>query len=123
LIIPFAPALIGLQVVLAADALPHIDIEKTCRQSEKTLQGFAEVGVIYRSCFRAETDARTQMQKDWRSYPAADKTRCIQPKNYMPSYVEWLTCLEMQKHLRDLRPKGSAQHVPARGQQRAGRGA
>jgi hypothetical protein len=50
-----------------------------------------------------EQAARDQLQKDWASFPASDKARCIQPKEYLPSYVEWLTCLEMTRDVRAMR--------------------
>jgi hypothetical protein len=55
------------------------------------------------SCMSDENDARNQLEKDWATYPASDKARCIQPKEYTPGYVEWLTCLEMDRDVRVMR--------------------
>jgi hypothetical protein len=49
---------------------------------------------------RQEQTDQAQIVKDWASYLAADKTHCVQPKVYMPSYVEWLTCLEIARDVR-----------------------
>ena len=46
----------------------------------------------------SEQKAREQIIRDWAQYAPADRTRCVQAgaKVYLPSYVEWLTCLEME---------------------------
>jgi hypothetical protein len=36
-------------------------------------------------------------------YPMTAKQLCVQPKIYLPSYVEWLTCLEMDLDVRTMR--------------------
>ena len=56
-------------------------------------------------CVSSEQKAREQMVKDWTQYAAGDKARCVQagPKVYLPSYVEWLTCLEMERDVRKMR--------------------
>src|SRR5260370_39998835 len=46
---------------------------------------------------------RKQLETDWATYPASDKARCVQPKEYTPGYVEWLTCLEMDRDVRAMR--------------------
>jgi len=40
-----------------------------------------------------ENDAREQIVKNWKSYPAGGRQRCVNTTGYMPSYVEWLTWL------------------------------
>jgi hypothetical protein len=54
-----------------------------------------------------ENDARAQLDKNWASFPASDKGRCIHPGEYLPSYVEWLTCLELTRDVKAMR-KGRA---------------
>jgi hypothetical protein len=51
---------------------------------------------------KQEELARVQMDKDWTKYPAKDRDECINPKQYSPSYVEWLTCLEIRRDVRNL---------------------
>jgi hypothetical protein len=50
-----------------------------------------------------EKDAHDQLNKNWATYPASDKARCIHPMEYMPGYVEWLTCLEMVRDVKAMR--------------------
>jgi len=54
---------------------------------------------------KSESDAREQIVKNWRTYPAGGRQRCVNTTGYMPSYVEWLTCLEMEQQVNELRKK------------------
>ena len=38
--------------------------------------------------------------KDRATYSSADKALCMKTAVYLPSYVEWLTCLEMERDVR-----------------------
>jgi len=59
-----------------------------------------------------EQAAREQLTKDWAAYPALAKTECIQPKEFLPGYVEWQACLEMTRDVIALR-KDQAVSAPA----------
>jgi hypothetical protein len=89
---------------------PRIDVETTCRTSEtELLKLFGDNTMItYDSCMKQENEALVRMQKDWATYSGDARSQCIQTNNYMPSYVEWLTCLEMQVVLKELRAKEAA---------------
>ena len=43
---------------------------------------------------------------DWSSYDGSDRKDCVQPNGYLPSYIEWLTCFEMSRNVREMRQKG-----------------
>jgi hypothetical protein len=84
--------------------LPKLDIEFACRSSEQAVSAVVSVSTdIYKSCLDDENDARNQLNKDWAKFPASDKAQCIQPKVYLPSYVEWLTCLELTRDVKTMR--------------------
>jgi hypothetical protein len=84
--------------------LPKLDIEFACRSSEQAVSAVMSITTdIYKSCLDDENDARNQLNKAWTEFPASDKARCIQPKEYLPSYVEWLTCLEMTRDVKVMR--------------------
>jgi hypothetical protein len=109
--VPFAPivlaaSVVGSQLVMAAaaDGLPTIDIQKTCQAAAVVTAGPSAQTDI-NICMSSEEKAREQMVKDWAQYAAADKTRCVQagPKVYLPSYIEWLTCLEMETAVKKMR--------------------
>ena len=59
-------------------------------------------------CLETENKARQQLLKDWSTFQASDRAGCIQPNVYLPSYVEWLTCIEMNKSVREARGQGRA---------------
>jgi len=114
---PFVPLVAGMHILLAAaSGLPKIDVEATCRASEKELlKLFGDTTMVtFDSCMRQESDALARIEKAWVNYPDDAKTLCVQPKSYMPSYAEWHTCLEMHRVLQELREKGDTPQPPAR---------
>jgi hypothetical protein len=83
---------------------PKLDIEHACHASERAVSAIFSVTFdLYGSCMTDEQAARTELEKAWASFPASDKARCIQPKEYLPSYVEWLTCLGMARDVKAMR--------------------
>jgi hypothetical protein len=107
----FVPIAVGAHLLVAtAGGLPSIDIEKNCRESSKALYG-STTGSIFAACMEDEKDASAKLTKDWAVYPAADKARCVHAAIYLPSYVEWLTCIEGESTLRRIRKDAAA---PAR---------
>jgi hypothetical protein len=105
IIISFAIVLVSASTVAAKDGgLPKLNTEYGCHASEKALATATGTDAdTFSSCMGDENDARKQLEKDWAAYPASDKARCIQSKEYTPGYVEWLTCLEMDREVRALR--------------------
>jgi hypothetical protein len=101
--IAFVPIALGSHLlVAAAGGLPSIDIEKNCRESSDALYGSTTANV-YNSCVEDEKEASAKLAKDWAIFPAADKARCVHAAIYLPSYVEWLTCIEGESTLRRIR--------------------
>ncbi len=94
--------LLGAVYAASAGALPSIDIPKTCRASEAT--PLADNTATFDVCMSDEQAARETLVEDWANVPAGDKARCVLPMEYLPSYVEWLTCLEMEREFRKIRP-------------------
>ena len=84
---------------------PTIDIQKTCRENISALStGLGgEINQDLKVCLADEQAARDQMVKDWATYPAIAKERCVQPKEYLPGYVEWHTCLELTRDVLKMR--------------------
>lgn len=84
---------------------PSIDIGKSCRQSATAL------GAIYGGdtvdavdvCMMDEQAARDELVKGWEAYPAPARARCVQTREYLPGYVEWLACIEMTRDVMQLR--------------------
>ena len=102
----FLPILAATLVTAAESGRPpKVDIQATCRASENEIKKLLgnDSTVTFGGCLNQENSAFEQLVKDWATYPAADKTQCVQQHAYMPSYVEWVTCLEIQKDLRRIR--------------------
>lgn len=102
---PLAPIFFSSQLVAAvADGVPSIDIQATCRAAAAVTQGTSAQSDID-VCVASEQKAREQLVKDWAQYATADKSRCVQTgaKVYLPSYIEWLTCLEMEIAVRKMK--------------------
>ena len=78
---------------------PTINIQKTCNENIAALRTLLgnDIQQTAEICLQDEQMARDQLAKDWASYPALAKSRCIQPQEYLPGYVEWLSCLEMTR--------------------------
>ncbi|HET7849884.1 MAG TPA: hypothetical protein VFL51_12565 [Pseudolabrys sp.] len=94
-------ALLGSHLVLAAEAVPHFNVEPGCRA--------AAVAAVAPnrtpdSCKHDENEARSKVEQEWSQFSAADKSHCVQLSRLggAPSYVELLTCLELAKAAKTL---------------------
>ena len=67
-----------------------------------------QIGQDMSVCLMDEQAARDQLVKDWANYPAIAKTRCVQPKEYLPGYVEWQACLEITRDVLQLRKESAS---------------
>lgn len=91
----------------AAQGLPTINIEASCRASTKAVAEAIGDNTVatFESCMEHENAARAQLMKNWNKFLPADRSLCVNPKVYMPSYAEWLTCLEMRQDVRNIPKK------------------
>lgn len=96
-------------VAVAKDNVPRIDIQKLCRgrgASSAEMMGNKDVEVqVFDSCMKSEQEARAALAAAWNDIPASYKTACIKPDVYSPSYAEWLSCLELNIDVKNLRSK------------------
>jgi hypothetical protein len=94
-------------IVLAADAPPKFDVERTCRPA-----AVASVlpGRDASACQRDENDARSKLDQQWTQFSAAQRNQCagFAGLDRAPSYVELLTCLEMAKQSTELPAESKA---------------
>jgi hypothetical protein len=104
-----AGMIIGIMFGSAATAqaqIPHINIEDTCRAAARAMVGLMGGSTTEQdrnACLDSEQKAREQIIKDQATYSSADKRRCMRTSVYLPTYVEWLTCLEMERDVRKMR--------------------
>jgi len=85
--------------------VPSIDLQKTCQAAAGamvSLMGGTTTEQDVNACLDSEQKARDQIVKDGATYAAADKKQCMRTDVYLPSYVEWLTCLEMARDVRKM---------------------
>ena len=83
---PFGPAL---------KALPKLDIKATCRRAQP-LSGQQNA---YQGCVNDETDAQRELSRTWFDFKPGPRSTCTQETKIggAPSYVELLTCLQLDK--------------------------
>jgi hypothetical protein len=87
-----------------AGSVPTIDARKGCEASQEALGSIFGPNNAFgvESCLRQEHEARQQIINNWTTYPVFDRQKCINTTVYHPSYVEWITCLEMYRDVRSL---------------------
>src|SRR5262249_13839186 len=91
--------------------VPTIDIQKTCQAAAGamvSLMGGTTTEQDINACLDSEQKARDQIVKDRATYSSADKKQCMRTGVYLPSYVEWLTCLEMERDVRKMQREDQA---------------
>jgi hypothetical protein len=90
----------------AADQTPTLDFEPGCRDSLAMGDGMQTL----QSCEIDEKAARDLLAKQWSGFAQSDKAMCVDmTKNFDPSYVELLSCLEMMRDAKE--PANGTQSV------------
>ena len=84
--------LASLPLTPVADNVPKFDIARECRS-----EGGSQA--VQQQCATDEADARDQLQGEWVQFKLKDRNLCIGETSTdgTPSYVELLTCLEMER--------------------------
>jgi hypothetical protein len=84
----------------AADSVPSWDVTKSCRGAAES--GFEkDTNANLKRCLDSEQRTREQLNKDWSTFPAADRVKCVKTQTFSPTYSELATCLEMSRDLRN----------------------
>ena len=78
-----------------ASSAPQLNLSKICAASADAALPADKKG-SYDACIREETAARDKLQQTWSQFPAKARTDCIIPSGVSESYVELLTCLQME---------------------------
>jgi hypothetical protein len=82
-------------LIALAGAPPAVDLASICR-SAGTAALPEDKAAAYDSCVRDEQAALDRLRAKWAHYSAAAQTACAGSDGITLSYVELLTCLEMQ---------------------------
>ncbi len=85
-------------VIPAADRVPLIDVERTCKATAATDKAMnLDLPQSVENCMRDEHNAQEQLVAVWSAYPAPTRDRCFQEATIggTGSYVDLLTCMQM----------------------------
>ncbi len=99
---PILPLLLLPLAMAVSDTLPAFNVEPSCRG------GLTNPGdnLRYQQCLNEENAAKATLAAGWAKYPAPDRANCATLAGMgTPSYVELLTCLQMDAELRKLKYK------------------
>ena len=83
-------------LLAALGSIPQADIDRICESAKVDSLPEDRVTAM-RGCVGDETSARDQLHREWGRYSATDKSNCASTPGMQFSYVELLTCLEMQR--------------------------
>ena len=100
----FPAMMVGGHLLIAVvDKVPDLNFEPICREGAAEIKGAKDDSAV---CMTDEKAARDELAKKWSGFDAADRSRCIRmsTNNRTASYVEVLTCLELDQDARKLRP-------------------
>jgi hypothetical protein len=79
----------------ASSLVPKLDVQATCRRAQP-LSGEKSA---YQSCMNDESEAKKELAKKWSTFKRGAQATCLQETKIggAPSYVELITCLELDK--------------------------
>jgi hypothetical protein len=113
------PAIIvgGHLVVAVADRPPVVNFEQTCREATT---GGLRTNDTFEICVADEKRARDQLARQWSSFDPAARTQCARTSTagHAASYIELLTCLELEQADREVRGLGSSTGIIITGPER-----
>jgi hypothetical protein len=66
-----------------------------------------------KTCLAGEERTRDNLNKNWSTFPAADRSACVKSLTFSPTYTELATCLEMRSQVKNLRDAKPADTKPA----------
>jgi hypothetical protein len=90
-------------IVTVADRVPQFDAGPSCRESTVP------------DCLSMAKFAQDKLIKDWPTFTAKDRAMCVMEEKMSgpPSYVGWLTCLEINANARIAEANAANSSAPA----------
>jgi hypothetical protein len=81
----------------AAGSVPNLDVRATCRRAQPISAGGEQSARD--SCLRDEMAAQKELVTKWSTFKSSAQSVCLQETKIggAPSYVELITCLELDK--------------------------
>ena len=89
---------------VAADSVPSWDVTASCRAAASITYGQTPSERLT-SCLASEQRTREELNKNWSTFPAADRISCVKSLTFSPTYTELVTCLEMRRDVKN--PSGT----------------
>jgi hypothetical protein len=107
-VLAFGTILVSSHLLIAvADPVPNINLKETCRNAA-TVSGTLTQNDID-ICMEDEQGAHDQIVKGWAQFSGTARAQCVHAStDYLPSYIEVLTCLEMARDVKRLREEPTA---------------
>jgi hypothetical protein len=90
----FFLALVAPAALANASPVPNLDVSKSCRDARDF--GMNDAKQTFENCMLDEKEAKQQLEEKWSQFTANARRSCV-PDAPAPSYVEMLTCLEMNQ--------------------------
>jgi hypothetical protein len=82
-----------LAAVVSTSSIPSLDISAGCKPASP----MEDQDINYKSCMEDEEATKQKLTKEWGTYPVAARHECVSDRSSLvDSYVELLTCIEMQ---------------------------
>ena len=93
--------------------VPYLDVKTSCSDAQKFSSGTSDKDTAFKGCMQDETNAKNELSERWSQFKGKDKQDCVeQSRNPSPSYVEVLTCLEMDSDSMRNAPTVNGKPVP-----------
>jgi hypothetical protein len=98
----YAAMLSSQLIVMVVDRVPEFDVGPSCRESTVP------------DCQTMENFARDKLIKDWPTFTTHDRAMCVMEEQMSgpPSYVGWLTCLEINANARSPESNSAGASAP-----------
>jgi hypothetical protein len=96
-----------------ADSVPSWDVTASCRAAA-TIAYNQTPSDRFQSCLASEQRTRDELNKNWSTFPAADRISCVKSLTFSPTYTELVTCLEMRRDVANSRNAKPADTNPSR---------
>jgi hypothetical protein len=83
-------------LVALTTSMPMTNLDSVCHSAKEGALPGQDQASAFQSCLQDEKTARDELQQKWGHFSASARETCAEPKGVTFSYVELLTCLEMQ---------------------------
>ena len=84
-----------------APNIPKLDVTASCKGAAIDVKG-DEAKATIRDCMVSESKAHDQLVEEWSQFTPTDRVKCVASvSGFEPTYSELVTCLEMERDVRN----------------------